>query len=256
MAGKRQLFDFLKDRQITHNQCGKLIVATNEKQLAEELPALQEKAIKNGVTDVRLLSQEDIKFLEPEVECVGALLSPSTGIVDSHSFFLSLLADAEDYGTTLVLKTAVNDAEIINRKVFLHAEGTWIECDAVVNSAGFWAHRIASIIHKDQQGWQPPDCFFAKGTYFRLSGKLPFCHLIYPVPESGGLGLHATVDWSGLSVKFGPDVEWLDPAVQPDKISLDPNPQRGEKFMIKFANTGHYYPMISLFLIMLAFGQN
>jgi L-2-hydroxyglutarate oxidase LhgO len=242
VQGKQQLYEFCQDRQITHNPCGKLIVATNEQQLAQDLPSLQQKAIQNGVTDTRILSRQDVQYLEPEVECVGALLSPSTGVIDSHSFFLSILADAEAHGATLALQTAVDDAQINtnNQKVCLHAEGTWIECDTVVNSAGLWAHQIASLIHNNHV-WKPPKQFFAKGTYFRLEGKPPFRHLIYPVPEPGGLGVHATVDWSGQTVKFGPDVEWLDPDVDLDDIRLVPDSQRGEKF---YDQVRKYWPLL------------
>jgi L-2-hydroxyglutarate oxidase LhgO len=110
----------------------------------------------------------------------------------------------------------------------------------VVNSAGLWAHKIASLIHNNHS-WQPPSHYFAKGTYFRLEGKPPFRHLIYPVPEPGGLGVHATIDWSGRSVKFGPDVEWLDPDVHPNDISLDPDPRRGEKF---YDQVRKYWPLL------------
>ena len=201
---------------------------------------LQEKAIQNGVSDIRLLTPEDVQYLEPEVKCVGALLSPSTGVVDSHSFCLSLLADAENHGETLALNTKVDDATILDGKVCLHADGTWIQCDYVVNSSGLWAHQVASLIHKNHI-WRPPPHYFAKGTYFRLEGKPPFQHLVYPVPEPGGLGVHATVDWSGLSVKFGPDVEWLDPDVHPKDICLDPDPQRGKTF---YEQVRKYWPLL------------
>ena len=215
-------------------------MATNQEQLEQELPRLQERASQNGVEDTRILSREDVRLLEPEVECCGALMSPSTGVVDSHSYFLSLLADAEDNGATLALHTSVDDATIVDGKVRLHADGVWIECDKVVNSAGLWAHKVASRIHNNHH-WQPPPHFFAKGTYFRLEGKPPFNHLIYPVPEAGGLGVHATIDWSGLAVKFGPDVEWLDPNVNPSKINLEPDPSRGDKF---YEQVRKYWPLL------------
>ena len=117
VEGKKLLYKFCKDRQITHRRCGKLIVATNQEQLEQELPRLQERASQNGVEDTRILSREDVRLLEPEVECCGALMSPSTGVVDSHSYFLSLLADAEDNGATLALHTSVDDATIVDGKV-------------------------------------------------------------------------------------------------------------------------------------------
>jgi L-2-hydroxyglutarate oxidase LhgO len=201
---------------------------------------LQQKATAMGV-EVQMLSQEDVKFLEPEVECVGALLSPSTGVLDSHSFYLSLLADAEEHGATLALHTTVDDAEIADNVIRVHSDGAWIECETIVNSAGLGAGNVASLLHKDTP-WKPPAHYYAKGTYFRLEGKPSFQHLIYPVPEPGGLGVHATVDWSGHSVKFGPDVEWLDPSIDLDEIDLNPDPQRGDKF---YDQVRKYWPKLA-----------
>jgi L-2-hydroxyglutarate oxidase LhgO len=238
VQGKKLLYEFCDSHNITYNNCGKILVATNRQQLDQNLPLLQRKSMKNGVLDTELISREDVKFLEPDVECMGALLSPSTGVVDSHSFFLGLQGDAEDHGAALSLNTTVDDAEIVDGKVFLHADDTWIECDSVINSAGLWAHKTAAMIHNSHH-WKPPAHYFAKGTYFRLQGKPPFSRLVYPVPENGGLGVHATVDWSGLSVKFGPDVEWLEPGIDPDDVSLNPNVQRGDKFYDAVRN---YWP--------------
>lgn len=236
VQGKHQLYDYIQDRKIPHKKCGKLIVATEKDQLNRELAILRHKAEKNGVTDLQLLSRNDVRLLEPEVECHGALWSPSTGVIDSHSFFLSLLADAEQHEVQLVLNSAVTNAEIKDTKVCLQIDDTWISCDNVINCAGLYASEVASMIHnKDNTSdnktkWTPPKYYYAKGTYFRLQGRPPFQHLIYPVPEQGGLGVHATLDWNSSSVKFGPDVEWLDTKTTASQIKYDPDPQRGKSF--------------------------
>jgi L-2-hydroxyglutarate oxidase LhgO len=238
VQGKNKLYKYCVERGIGHKRCGKLLVATNETQLANDIPALHEKAIRNGVTDCRILSKEDVQAMEPHVECKGALFSPSSGIVDSHSFYVNMVGDCENAGASLALNTTIQDATVLHKnhdcgKICLYADDTWISCDYVINSAGLWADEVASLIHSTNDEitmWHPPKHFYAKGTYFRLEGKTPFHHLIYPVPEPGGLGVHATIDWGGISVKFGPDVEWLKPGIRPNEISFNADPSRGNLF--------------------------
>ncbi len=247
VKGKQLLYQYCEERGIVHRKCGKLIVATTKDQLTDHLPSLLKKAHQNGVTDVRMLSREDVRILEPEVECFGGLFSPSTGVLDSHSFYLNLLTDVEDNGATVILRSKVEDADVIDNKVCLNIDGDWLSADTVINCAGLHSHDIASKIHKlsntgDDEStisWHPPKQYFAKGTYFRLDGKSPFRHLIYPVPEPGGLGIHATIDWSGTGTKFGPDVEWLDHEILPQEINYDPNPSSRDKFA---AAIQKYYP--------------
>ena len=232
-----------------------------------------------------------MKVLEPDVVCHGggALLSPSTGVLDSHSYFLSLLADAEEHGAILALNTKIDDARIVNidgggdggnsnsnsNCIQLRSDdGTRISCQSVINSAGLSAHHVANLIHKPQNventtttttttsmdddddnnnadtnattssRWKPPQQYFAKGTYFKLTGspKPNFQHLIYPIPVPGGLGVHATIDYNRTSIKFGPDVEWIDPSIKySDDIDLNPNPQRGDVF---YDQVRKYWPQL------------
>jgi L-2-hydroxyglutarate oxidase LhgO len=229
VQGRQMLYEFCDSRSIAYKKCGKLLVATDAEQVRSNLRELQELAVNNGVTDTRLISREELQNMEPEVHAHGALWSPSTGIVDSHSFMVSLLADAEEHGLTLALRSGVSDGKIKDDGIHLNVEGMWISSGLVVNSAGLWAHQVASRIHAGH-GWQPPRQYFAKGTYFQLQGPSPFSHLVYPVPDKrGGLGVHATVDMGG-QVKFGPDVEWLDPQTEPDDIDWTPDPDRAQSF--------------------------
>jgi L-2-hydroxyglutarate oxidase LhgO len=238
VQGRQKLYEFCDSRSISYNKCGKLLVASDTEQARSNLHALQESAVNNGVTDTRILSQEELKTMEPEVHAKSALWSPSTGIVDSHSFMLSLLADAEEHGTTLALRSQVSEGKIEDGSVQLNVDGTWLSCGIVVNSAGLWAHQVASQIHAEHS-WRPPRQYFAKGTYFQLQAPSPFSHLVYPLPdERGGLGVHATIDMGG-QVKFGPDVEWLDPNTEPDDIDWTPDSDRAQSF---YESIRRYWP--------------
>jgi L-2-hydroxyglutarate oxidase LhgO len=188
-----------------------------------------EMAQRNGVHDLRMLSKHDVENMEPNVVSEGAVLSPSTGIVDSHALLTSLLADAQECGATLALNCQVKSGYVLPSKrdgnrqsIVLIVDGSEIECDNVVISAGLSSDAIASEIlsstkHNAAQAIHEapssrlPTQYYAKGNYFRLQNqKSPFSRLIYPLPDpNGGLGIHATIDLSG-STKFGPDVEWLD----------------------------------------------
>jgi L-2-hydroxyglutarate oxidase LhgO len=245
VQGKRQLYHYCQERNIPYNQCGKLIVATKPGQIEHELEGLRRQALQNGVTDVKILSQADVNAIEPDIQCIGgALWSPSTGVLDSHSFMTCLVADAEAEGTTIAFNTKVKEASVESTGSLLlrFDDDTRVVCDSVVNAAGLWAPQIAQLFHHGQGSWHPPRAYFAKGTYFKLQGvrPLPFQHLIYPIPEPGGLGVHATIDWAGQGIKFGPDVEWVDPSVEdPSTISLRPDPQRGVRF---YEQVRKYWP--------------
>ncbi|GAX26448.1 2-hydroxyglutarate dehydrogenase [Fistulifera solaris] len=219
VEGRRMLYQYCRERSVDVQQCGKLIVATSEASFRDKLVPLYHQALRNGVTDVKLLTDTaHIADLEPHLShVVAALWSPSTGIVDSHHFLYSLLADAEAHGATLALQSAVEDSRITNG-VELQVGGMWIACRNVVNAAGLWAHQVASLLHQNHP-WQPPKQYYCKGNYFRLQGQIsPFSRLVYPLPdERGGLGVHATLDLAGM-VRFGPDVEWLHENIQPDEI--------------------------------------
>ena len=232
VQGKQLLYDYCAQRGIGHSRCGKLIVATHESQVAQ-LQSIISKAAANGVHDLVLLDREQALAMEPQLECVAAVHSPSTGIVDSHALMLSLQGDIENAGGFVVLNTAVNQMIRAQAAIEIIAtDGTGLAANTVVNAAGLNAPQVASRI----KGLDPkhvPVTFWAKGNYFTLSGKSPFSRLIYPVPEAAGLGVHLTIDLGGQA-KFGPDVEWVD---SPDDLLVDPS--RSDAF---YAEVRKYWP--------------
>jgi L-2-hydroxyglutarate oxidase LhgO len=224
VAGRHALYAFCADHGVPHRRCGKLIVATNEAE-ADKLASIEARARANGVDDMRFLSAKQGEALEPALASRGALLSPSTGVVDSHHFMLALLGDAEAAGASLALNAPLLAGRAQGDSIELDIGGgepLTLSCQLVVNAAGLEAPVVASnIAGMPRQG--VPHRYFAKGNYFTLSMPSPFSHLIYPVPEPGGLGVHLTLDLGGQA-KFGPDVEWI------ETIDYNVDAARGERF--------------------------
>ena len=210
VQGKRALYAYSAERGIPHARPGKLIVATSEEEVPT-LARLQANAQANGVTDLVLLSRAEVRELEPEVSCVRGLLSPSTGIIDSHALMAALRSDAEAAGAQIALATPVLSGRVCPEGVELVAgpgEPFVVRFRLVVNCAGPWAQEVARRIEGVPPASVPPQ-HFAKGHYFVMPGRAPFRHLLYPVPVPGGLGTHLTLDLAG-QVRFGPDVQWTD----------------------------------------------
>ena len=232
VAGKKLLYAYCQERGIAHSNCGKLIVATNLAQMGQ-LAAIIEKAQANGVMDLQPLTREQAIGMEPALECLAALYSPSTGIIDSHAFMLSLQGDLENAGGLVAFNSPLHRGTCTAQGIHLVTEdGTELLAQTVVNAAGLYAVALA----KSLQGLDPgavPDAYFCKGNYFTLSGRSPFARLIYPVPEAAGLGVHLTLDMGGQA-KFGPDVQWVD---GPDDLTVDA--ARGEAF---YAEVRRYWP--------------
>lgn len=232
VRGKALLYDYLAARGLPHRRCGKLIVATSPDQ-EQALQAIQARAQASGVHDLQWLSQAQAQQLEPALQCHAALLSPSTGIVDSHALMLSLQGDLENAGGLLALNSAVSRASQAQEAIVLEAsEGTLLAARSVVNAAGLHAPQLAARFAM-LQPQHVPHAAFAKGSYFSLAGRAPFSHLIYPVPQAAGLGVHLTLDLGGQA-RFGPDVQWVD---GPDDLAVDP--QRAEGF---YAEVRRYWP--------------
>ena len=234
VEGKQLLYAYLQERHLPYQQCGKLLVATRTDQLAQ-LEVLKAKAAANGVGDLRLLDQAEARSLEPALHCVGALLSPSTGIVDSHALMVSLLGDLEASGGILAVNSALAHAEYAGGAIELVAEdGTELRAKTVVNAAGLRACEVARRCRGMRQE-AIPRARYAKGSYFALSSRSPFSRLIYPVPEAAGLGVHLTLDMGGQA-RFGPDVQWVD---TPGDLEVDP--ARGEVF---YGEIRKYWPAL------------
>lgn len=226
VEGKHLLYDYCKARHIPFSNCGKLIVATSRDQEAT-LESLQAKGKRHGVHDLKLLTAHEATSLEPNLSCVAALHSPSTGIVDSHAYMLALLTDAEADGALLVPNTRVKEIQVENQGFTVHTinqagESYALHTPILINAAGLHASDVAHYITGLSTA-HIPDTRYARGVYFTLSGRAPFQHLIYPVPEPGGLGVHLTLDLGGQA-RFGPDVEWI------DEIDYTVDPTRGDKF--------------------------
>lgn len=208
VQGRDQLYAYAAARGISHQRCGKLIVATHTDQLPA-LNAILQKAHANGVHDLVRLTAEQAKAMEPALSCVAALHSPSTGIVDSHGLMLSLQGDFENAGGLVALNSSVAGARRTNDGwVVTMADRSELLAQTVVNAAGLTAPWLAQHF-QGLDAKHVPTAFFAKGNYFTLAGKSPFSRLIYPVPEAAGLGVHLTLDLGGQA-KFGPDVQWVD----------------------------------------------
>lgn len=235
VQGKALLYAYCAARGVDFARCGKLIVATSPAQLAQ-LQSIAQQARANGVDDLVPLSALQAQALEPALACTEALLSPSTGIVDSHGLMLALLGDMEHAGGVLALQAEVRSLQRMGSHWRLCAQdGTQLRASMVVNAAGLAAPALA----RATQGLAPqhvPSAYWAKGNYFTLSGCAPFQHLIYPVPQAAGLGVHLTLDLGGQA-KFGPDVQWVDEPTQ-----LQVQPERGEAF---YAEVRKYWPALA-----------
>ena len=224
VSGKRMLYRYCGEHGIPHKNCGKLIVATTPGE-TEKLQSIRAHAEANGVLDMQTLSGEAARALEPALNCDGALLSPSTGIIDSHAYMLALRGDAEAAGAAFAFHTPLERAKVTGGGIELDAGGEapmTLQCRLLVNAAGLAAPAVARSIDGMPLELIPP-AYLAKGNYFSCTARAPFSHLIYPVPEPGGLGVHLTLDMAGQA-RFGPDVEWV------DHIDYAVDPARGERF--------------------------
>lgn len=234
VQGRQMLYAYCAERGIGHQRCGKLLVATAEAQRAQ-LQGIVDKAAANGVNDLVLLTREQARAMEPQLECVAAVHSPSTGIVDSHALMLAYQGDLENAGGMVVLNSPLALAHVSQGAIILEAtDGTELRANCVVNAAGLQAQALALRFAGLDASLVPPS-FYAKGNYFTLSGRSPFSRLIYPVPQAAGLGVHLTIDLGGQA-KFGPDVQWVD---SPDDLVVDP--ARGDAF---YAEVRQYWPAL------------
>ena len=234
VEGKEMLYAYCKERGVPHRRCGKLVVATS---LAEQqsLESIRAHAHANGVRDLQWLSRQQAQAMEPALECVAAVYSPSTGIVDSHALMLALQGDLEHAGGIVALNSPLVQAECSSDAIVLIVnEDLQLKARTVVNAAGLRAPALALRFAGLGSSFVP-NAYYAKGSYFTLTGKAPFDRLIYPVPQTAGLGVHLTLDMGGQA-KFGPDVQWVD---SPEDLLLDP--ARADAF---YAEVRKYWPAL------------
>lgn len=209
VAGRSMLYDYLAHGNVEYRRLGKLIVAASSEETAM-LSKYEQQAISNGVTDLRWLSIAEMAELEPSVRCAAGLLSPSSGIIDSHALMLSFQADLEAHGGIVACNSKVDGGELRDDGIVLEVDGSsrlTLHARAVVNSAGLGAQSVSSKL-KGVAPQSIPARFLAKGHYFALTGAAPFRRLVYPIANSAGLGTHVTLDLGG-NARFGPDVQWV-----------------------------------------------
>lgn len=233
VTGKAQLYDYCAARGVDHKRCGKLIVATSAAQL-DDLKRIQAHAKANGVDDLTWLDRAAVHAMEPALKAEAALLSPSTGIIDSHGLMLAYQGDAEAAGAMIAYLSPFETARVVDDGFVLSvggAEPMELACRTLINAAGLGAQKVANALEGLDKAHVPP-LYLAKGNYFTLSSRAPFSHLIYPVPEQAGLGVHLTLDLQGQA-RFGPDVEWV------DAVDYTVDPSRGDSF---YAAIRRYWP--------------
>jgi L-2-hydroxyglutarate oxidase LhgO len=234
--GAAELYKYCDEKKVPYKKIGKLIIATEEAQLPE-ITKLYERAQRNGVKDARIISAEEVFELEPAVKSVGGLYSPSTGVVNGKELMMSLKCDIEKAGSVILCnKKVVSVTSDQGLFVVKTADGGELfESTELVNSAGLSAQAVARTIAA-MPPEKVPGTYYAKGNYFKFFGsKPPFTHLVYPIPEKAGLGIHATIDLEG-AVRFGPDVEWV------EELDFSVNPDRKILFLNAIKS---YYPGIT-----------
>jgi len=235
VAGKKRLYAYCQSRGIAHSRIGKLLVATEAAEIAS-LERLFERAGKNGVHDLRWLTGDEARSMEPALRCVAAILSPSTGIIDSHALMLAYRGELEAAGGVIAFGARVAGGAVTQSGIRLRVEQDGpmaLLCKTVVNCAGLGAQPLAASIAGLPPASIPP-LHFAKGNYFGLGGRAPFRHLIYPMPGGGGAGVHLTLDLAGRA-RFGPDVEWV------SIIDYAVDPRRADGF---YAAIRRYWPAL------------
>jgi L-2-hydroxyglutarate oxidase LhgO len=232
--GRDLLYPWLDDHGIEYVRCGKLVVATDAAEV-EQLAGIEARARANGVEDLRRIDGGEARALEPEVRCLAALVSPSTGIFDSHGYMLSLKGAAEAHGAAFAFLAPVTGGRVDGDGIELCVRNDGVEialaCRTVVNCAGLGAQALGRAIAGLPPHTVPP-LHYSKGCYFSLAGRPPFSMLVYPPPDHASVGLHYTRDLAGRG-RFGPDARWV------DAISYDVDADRARLF---YASIRRYWP--------------
>ena len=234
VRGRRMLYEFCASHGVPHRKCGKLIVAAEDTEVAKMEAILKQGTI-NGVEGFTMIDGAAARAMEPALNCVAALHSRETGIIESHSFMRGLQGDLEDRGGAIAFNTKVER--------LIHTQAGWVvrfsgiesgelAVDAVVNSAGLGAQALARRTD-DYPEQRVPRLVLARGNYFGYTGRPALSRLVYPAPRiDGGLGTHVTIDLAGR-MRFGPDVEWI------EEENYNVNPERAQLF---YASIRRYWP--------------
>jgi L-2-hydroxyglutarate oxidase LhgO len=258
--GRFKLLQYISDRKIFHNMCGKLIVGLDEENEKKKLHHLFQNGLNNGLSNIKFLSGKDVRLMEPSLSdrIKYAVFLPYTGIVDSHALMESFQVDIQETNqsgesSTILTDCYFREASVLyeGKERLFHVEtsrgdilSTWL-----INAAGLLAPHVAYNIHPLQKQ-HIPKSYYAKGSYFKLScgAKNLFSHLVYPLPVAGGLGVHMTMDKTG-SFKFGPDVEWLRPLemVDQDPYLFDSSVPPTFDYSVSVEKTASFYDSISSF---------
>lgn len=234
VRGKQLLYHYCEQYRVPFKRLGKFIVATEPDELAQ-LENIGVRARANGVDDLLWFEPAEMRKAEPALRCSAALFSPSTGIIDSHAFMTSLQAEAQAVGAIVALHNRVVGGVVENGRIHLHlGDGATIGCNWIINAAGLDAVKLAQNL----EGFPSkciPQAWLCKGSYFALRHRSPFRHLIYPVPEKAGLGVHLTLDMAG-NARFGPDTQWT------DHVEYDVEEARALRF---YASVRRYWPNLA-----------
>jgi L-2-hydroxyglutarate oxidase LhgO len=211
VTGRRALYPFLDAHNVAYDRCGKLVVATGPDEVAP-LEAILVQAETNGVEGMARLSKAEALALEPELKAEMALISPESGVFDSHGYMLALQGEIESCSGAVVVSTPFEGAQSYAGGGFKvragGADPTNLTCRYLVTAPGLAAQDVAGLVEGFPKDQIPPG-HFGKGVYFRLQGKAPFRRLIYPPPIHGALGTHYRRDLGGQAV-FGPDLHYVD----------------------------------------------
>ena len=223
--GRRMLYEFCASHGVAHRKCGKLIVATEDAEIAK-MEAILKQGQANGIEGLTMIDAAAALAMEPALSCIAELHSPETGIVDSHAFMRALQGDLEDRGGAIAFGTRVERLSHSQAGWLVHYSGGdsgELAVDAVINSAGLGAQALARAT-EPYPAARVPRLVLARGNYFGYAGRPVFSRLIHPAPRvDGGLGTHVTLDISGR-MRFGPDVEWI------EEENYDVNAARAESF--------------------------
>jgi len=233
VSGKQALYDYCADHGVEHKRLGKIIVASDEADIPK-LDGIATQAAANGVDDLTRLSKADIEHMEPAVAGVAGLLSPSTGIIDSHGLMLAYQGDAEDHGAMIAFESPLQGGRVTDDGFVLDIGGAApmkLGCKLLINAAGLGAQSVAGAL-EGLASADIPKRYLLKGNYFSMTGKNPFSRLVYPIPPDASLGVHLTLDLAGQA-KFGPDQEWI------DEVDYPVDPGRAASF---YQAVRLYYP--------------